>query len=208
MPGRRLPGGSKTQHKPHRRPRAYALRGVMFWGLCERRMSGKWNNGQAYYLCRFPTEYALANRVSHPKNVYLREAEVLGQVDHWLTKLFAPDSIEATLDQLAEQASRLQDPAALARVGAARVRIAEYDAEISQYRASLRAGGDPAVVGPWIAETQAKKVTAQADIRAATGQRHMSRDEIAAVVTAFGELAQVVQEADPADKQTYTPSSS
>ena len=35
-------------------------------------MSGKWNNGQAYYLCRFPTEYALANRVSHPKNVYLK----------------------------------------------------------------------------------------------------------------------------------------
>ena len=32
-------------------------------------MSGKWNNDQAYYLCRFPTEYALANHVSHPKNV-------------------------------------------------------------------------------------------------------------------------------------------
>ena len=54
-------------------------------------MSGKWNNGQAYYLCRFPTEYALANRVSHPKNVYLKEADVLGQVDHWLAELFAPE---------------------------------------------------------------------------------------------------------------------
>ena len=30
---------------------------------------------QAYYLCRFPIEYALANRITHPKNVYLREAD-------------------------------------------------------------------------------------------------------------------------------------
>jgi DNA invertase Pin-like site-specific DNA recombinase len=70
--------GSKTQHKQHSRPRAYPLRGVMLCGLCGRRMSGKWNNGLAYYLCRFPAEYALANRVTHPKNVYLREADVLG----------------------------------------------------------------------------------------------------------------------------------
>ena len=83
---------------------------------------------------------------------------------------------------------------------AARARIAECDAEISQYRASLKAGGDPKVIGPWIAETQAKKVAAQAEIRSASGRRQMNRDEIESVVTAFGELAQMVQEADPADK--------
>jgi hypothetical protein len=59
----------------------YKLRGVMICGLCGRRMSGKWNNDQAYYLCRYPTEYALANRITHPKNVYLREADVLGRVE-------------------------------------------------------------------------------------------------------------------------------
>jgi hypothetical protein len=36
--------GSKTQHKPHNRPRAYALRGVLLCGLCGRKVSGKWNN--------------------------------------------------------------------------------------------------------------------------------------------------------------------
>jgi site-specific DNA recombinase len=30
------------------------------------------------YLCQFPAEYALANRVSHPKNVYLKEADLVG----------------------------------------------------------------------------------------------------------------------------------
>ena len=56
------------------------------------------------------------------------------------------------------------------------------------------------MIGPWIAETQAKKVTAQAEIRTATGRRQLSRDDIAAIVAAFADLAQVVREADPADK--------
>jgi site-specific DNA recombinase len=192
--------GSKTQHRQHGRPRHYALRGVMLCGLCGRRMSGKWNNDQAYYLCRFPIEYALANRITHPKNVYLREADVLGQVDDWLAEMFAPANIDATLDVLAGQAAQLEDLATRDKTEAARARIAEYDAQISRYRASLDAGGDPAVIGPWIAETQARKVTAQAEIRTATGRRQMSRDDTAAIVAALADLAQVVREADPADK--------
>jgi hypothetical protein len=70
----------------------------------------------------------------------------------------------------------------------------------ARYRASLDAGGDPAVIGPWIAETQAKKITAQAEIRTSTGRRQLSQDDIAAIVAAFADLAQVVREADPADK--------
>ena len=104
------------------------------------------------------------------------------------------------VSQLTQQAAQLQDSAALARAEAARTRIAEYDAEIGQYRASLKAGADPAVIGPWIAETQAKKVAAQAEIRTATGRHQMSQDEIAAIVTALGDLARVVSRADPADK--------
>ena len=83
---------------------------------------------------------------------------------------------------------------------AARARIADYDAQMSRYRASIDAGGDPAVIGPWIAETQAKKVAAQAEIRTAAGRTQMSWDDIAAIVSALGELATVVREADPADK--------
>jgi len=192
--------GSKTQHRPHARPRAYALRGVLQCGLCGRKMSGKWNNKQAYYLCRFPAEYALANRVAHPKHVYLREADLLGQVEDWLGELFDPGGIDTTVDQLARQAERLEDPGAHGRAEAAQARITDYDTQLARYRASIDAGGDPAVIGPWIAETQAKKVAAQAEIRTATGRRPMSRDEIEAVVAALGDLARVVQAADPEDK--------
>ena len=192
--------GSKTQHRAHARTRAYALRGVLHCGLCGRKMSGKENHGQTYYLCRFPAEYALANRVDHPKNVYLRESELIGQVEDWLGELFDPGSIEETVTRLAEQAELLQDPAAQARAAAAQARIGDYDGQLAGYRASLDAKADPAVIGPWIAEVQAKKVAAQAEIRAAAGQRRMSREEIEAVVAVFVDLARVVRYADPADK--------
>jgi hypothetical protein len=51
---------------------------------------------------RYPAEYALANRVSHPKNVHLKEADVIGHVDDWLAELFVPDAVNATVTQLTE----------------------------------------------------------------------------------------------------------
>jgi hypothetical protein len=61
------------------------------------------------------------------------------------------------------------------------------------------------VIGPWIAETQAQKVATRAEIRSATGQRRMTRDEIAAIVAALGDLVKVIRDADPADKATRQP---
>jgi hypothetical protein len=73
---------------PHPTRRGYALRGVLFCGYCDRRMQGNWNNQQAYYRCRYPSEYAMTNNVGHPKTVYLREAEVLPDLDAWLATQF------------------------------------------------------------------------------------------------------------------------
>jgi hypothetical protein len=97
-----------------------------------------------------------------------------------LTELFDPDAVDDTVTQLTEQAECLEDPAALARAEVAQARIAEYDAQITRYRAIIDAGGDPTVIGPWIAETWAKKVAAQAEIRAVTGRHRLSKDEIEA----------------------------
>jgi site-specific DNA recombinase len=191
--------GSRTAHKPHRRPRVYALRGVLLCGRCDRRMTGNWNNDQAYYRCRFPSEYALANRVDHPKTVYLREADIINHLDTWLGQTVDPSNLDATLTQLARQAAIGNDHTS-ARSEAARARIAVLDQKIGQYRASLDAGGDPAVIGPWIAETQAQRVVAQTEIRSPIGQRRMTRDDIAAIVAALGDLVQIIREADPADK--------
>ena len=36
-------------------------------------MQGHWINAAPYYRCRFPAEYALASKISYPRNVYLRQ---------------------------------------------------------------------------------------------------------------------------------------
>ncbi|MFI0372046.1 hypothetical protein ACH35V_29635 [Actinomadura sp. 1N219] len=88
-------------------PRPYVFRGCLSCGYCTRKMQGNWNNQQAYYRYRFPTEYAVVNELNHPKVVYLREAEILGDVDGWLATAFTPDRIASVIDMMADQ---LTDP--------------------------------------------------------------------------------------------------
>nr|ASV47098.1 recombinase [uncultured bacterium] len=75
---------------PDRGLRAYALRGLLRCALCNRLMQGAWNNDEAYYRCRIPEEYATANRIAHPRNVYLRERRLQPLLDSWLAASCAP----------------------------------------------------------------------------------------------------------------------
>ena len=54
----------------HRNP--YVFRGLIYCAACDRRMQGQYNHGDAYYRCRFPQEYALANQIPHPRNAHRR----------------------------------------------------------------------------------------------------------------------------------------
>jgi site-specific DNA recombinase len=74
----RLLDQAPAAHKPHRARHPYALRGCVWCGICDRRMQSHWVNDAPYYRCRFPAEYALANRVQHPVNVYWLGRLVLG----------------------------------------------------------------------------------------------------------------------------------
>ena len=58
----------------------------------------------------FPAKYALANRVQHPVNVYLREDQLAGEVDGWLAREFAPHRLRQTIMDLA--AAQLGEPLA------------------------------------------------------------------------------------------------
>ncbi|HZB48003.1 MAG TPA: recombinase family protein, partial [Mycobacteriales bacterium] len=75
---------------PERGLRAYVFRGLLRCGICNRLMQGAWNNDESYYRCRIPEEYATANRISHPRNVYLRERRLQPALDGWLTATCAP----------------------------------------------------------------------------------------------------------------------
>lgn len=64
-------------------------------------MQSHWANGAPYYRCRFPAEYALANHVEHPLNVSMRESVIIGHVDGWLAREFAPHRLAEMIRDLA-----------------------------------------------------------------------------------------------------------
>jgi site-specific DNA recombinase len=101
-------------------------------------MQGHWAKEITYYRCRFPAEDALAHRVQHPLNVCLREDAIIGQVDGWLTREFAPHRLTETIRDLA--AVQLSGPAMRNGDDEIARKVAECDRRLGQYRAALDAG--------------------------------------------------------------------
>jgi site-specific DNA recombinase len=131
-------GRGNKPRMPRATPRAYQLRGLLFCGLCDRRIQGNFNPGLPHCRCRFPSEYALANHVIHPRAVYLRENQVIPSLDAWVAKIFTPVNIETTLDQLAGS-----QPDADSETSADARALADCDRKLVNYRAALEAGTDP-----------------------------------------------------------------
>jgi hypothetical protein len=164
-------------------------------------MQSHWAHEVPYYRCRFPAEYALANRVQHPLNINLRQDEVIGHVDKWLAREFAPHRMKETLRALAE-AHEPEAPRKNKEDGTA-AKIAECDRKLAQYRAALDAGANPATVAAWIAETEAEKATYALVTRRPDAPRprpRMTEQEIRAVVDKLADIARILSEADPNDK--------
>jgi site-specific DNA recombinase len=186
------------KHKPHRSQHPYALRGCVWCGLCDRRMQGHWANQATYYRCRFPADYALANRVEHPLSVAFREDAIIGRIDRWLAKELAPRRIGETIRGLvdAQEATR----ALTQDIEEAKRRMAECDRKLAQYRAALDEGGSAVTIGKWIAETEAERTKCELSMRKVVRTGRMTEAEIQAIVDKLGSVAEVLSNADPLDK--------
>ncbi|GIJ29107.1 putative recombinase [Micromonospora qiuiae] len=191
--------GSGAQQRRRRTRNPYIFRGLIYCAACQRRMQGQYNHGDAYYRCRFPQEYALANKVEHPRNVYLREDALTDPLDAWLATAFSPERLQQTITAMTD-AQLADQPSPLA--AAAHATITACDMKLGQYRAALDAGADPTVVASWIAQTQAERARAEADLQTTQPpeRRRMSQTEIANLVQALGDIITVLHDADPADK--------
>ncbi|BCY07345.1 recombinase family protein [Actinoplanes sp. L3-i22] len=191
-----------TPHQKHRTRHPYVFRGCVYCAACERRMQGQHSNSLVYYRCRFPKEYAIANRVDHPDNVYLREDVVTGPIDAWLASAFSATNLNHTVSALVDA----QAPD-VAEVGAGQVQraIAACDAKLGQYRAALEAGSDPVLVTEWITETQTERSRLERQLAdAAAPTRRMGIAEVRALVESLGDVGAVLRRASPEDKaQVY-----
>jgi site-specific DNA recombinase len=190
------------EHRQRRSRHPYVLRGAVHCAVCDRRMQGQHSHGVPYYRCRFPQEYALANRIDHPRNVIIREDAVLGPLDTWLAGLFAPAQRQQTIAAIAQPATAEQQPIPAA-IHAQQL-IGECDAKVQRYRAALDAGADPAVVTTWISQTQADRARALAQLRehptTTTGPDRLTIEQITTLIDGLGDIVTALAEADPVDK--------
>lgn len=191
----------RVERKPRATARPLALRGLITCAVCNRRMEGSYNHARAHYRCRYPSEYAIVNEVDHPRNVYVREDQILGPLDGWLTRVFDPENLDETLDAL-HAASASTDDADMAKAETARKRLADCDKRLTKYRAALDSGAEPAVVSTWIAEVQAERLAAEVELGRSTGHqnRRLSRDQLTTLVNGLGNLLDVLATAAPEDK--------
>jgi site-specific DNA recombinase len=195
--GLRRTRGSTGQRAPRPTPRPYCLRGLLYCGVCDRRMQGSWNNHAAYYRCVFLSQYAAKNKIDHPRAVYLREDQVLPGLDHWLAGIFHPSELARTVRQLdAAQEVITEDPAQ----EQARRDIADCDAKLRQHRAALEAGADPKIITSWMAETQLRRTAAETRLQPGVARQRLTREQLTSIVTAMRDLTAVLDSAAPADK--------
>ena len=186
-------------HKPHCARHPYQLRGLLLCGYCDRRMQGEWNNQVPYYRCRYPLEYALAGKISHLRNVYVREDAIIPGLDRWLAGKFSPGN----LPQLIEELYQAQDTGDDTGTAASQNKITECDRKLNTHRATLEAlpeGADPSVIASWIAQTQAERAAAQAEIQRASRRTRLTREQIGALIEQTGDVLAALGHADPGAK--------
>lgn len=191
-----VPGVRRARHP-------YVLRSLCHCGLCHRRMQGNWSNDAPYYRCRYPQEYALANRIDHPKSVYVREDEILEVLDEWVAGVFSPERVDETVSVLVR--SQGDDPGREAAEIAARQILADCDHKLGRHRAALEAGVDPQIVKSWIDQVNAQRAAAEAQLHATDHRpRRLTEEEIAAMIHALGDQIAGLRFASPDRKaETY-----
>ena len=94
--------------------------------------------------------------VDHPKFVYLREEQLLSQIDARLACKLDPVAFTSAVREY--EATRPEPKPD----EDAQQEIAAGDAKLRQHRAVLRAGADPVIVTGWMKETQARRAVAEA----------------------------------------------
>jgi DNA invertase Pin-like site-specific DNA recombinase len=186
-----------ASRKPRTTERPYVLRGLLFCGICGRRMGGQHTHGDAYYRCRYPAEYALANEVDHPRTVYVREDDIVCDLDRWLTTVFDPDNLDETCALLA--AASVADDVDAAAIEAARRKLEDCDSRLARYRSALESGADPTIVTQWIAEVQGDRLHAEHAIATASRDA-INVDEVRDRILALGPMGPVLEAAKPVKK--------
>lgn len=158
--------------------------------------------GYVYFRCRYPEEYALANKVKHPRNIFVREHQVTALVDPWLAKVLAPHRIKQTIADI----HGAQEPPTNTAAIRAKAQVADCETKLARHRAALEAGANPVTIAQWMDETEAHLAAARAELRSDEAQRPriLTTQQIDELITALGDLVRVLKDASPEARQVVS----
>jgi site-specific DNA recombinase len=160
------------------------------------------NHGESYYRCRYGAEHAASAQLPHPKTVYLREADLLPQLDGWLASIFDPGHVDHTCRALAEESDVSEHHEI--EVGRLEGAVKDCRTRLDRYRAALDAGTDPHLVAGWIDEVRREQADAE---RRLAELRHvpdrLDAAEIRAAVEHIGGLVPILRAGAPADRAAF-----
>jgi DNA invertase Pin-like site-specific DNA recombinase len=196
--GARRPG---VDRKPRHSKRSYAFSGLLFCGLCDRRMIGSFNNGRNNYRCTYSSEYADAARLAHPRSLYLREDRIVELVDPWVRRAFSPTNLRTTLQAMVDAQIRRRRPAP--RHGRPR-EDHHLPNQTREVPGRTRRRHRPGPRQQWITQVQAEKAVAEAELRRITGRHIMTADEINTLVEAMAGMAAILRKRTPRIKRRST----
>jgi site-specific DNA recombinase len=192
--------GPRRSRSPRASSAPYLLRGRLHCGICGRRMQGNRNHGQVYYRCRAKEAVPGLRDVQHPSTVYVKEGHIVPALDNWILGLLAPTQFEATVDALL--AADRPSLAETAQRQAMTRRVAEQEKRLSQYKAALGAGADPALVVTWLEEAQADLAAARgalAELDEASEDR-LTREDIERLTGDLDAVRRCLEHAAPGQK--------
>jgi site-specific DNA recombinase len=192
-------GAQRSAIRKERTRHPYVLSGLMRCSECDRKMQASWNNGRAYYRCKFPAQYAITAE-QHPKTVYVREQAIVPGLDEWIGSLFAEEHLDATCEALAA-VSDIEPPDNQGRELDLRRRLKECDAKLSKYRELLEVNSEITSAATWIAEVERERRSIERDLGRKPTPRKHTKNEIKALVRQLKDIVGTLANADPEDKR-------
>jgi site-specific DNA recombinase len=184
----------KGTRSPKTTDMPYLLRGLVYCGICERKMQGNRAHGTLRYRCITSQSRALpAYLADHPKALYVREDAVIELLDRWLGGLADPDWLAAPQEP---------EPIIEAQHANLHARLAEIDKATANLITSIEKGTDPALVNPRLNQLRAERETVAHQLAHLRAPDRLSPADIDTLITELGGLPRILGDATPPEKVT------
>lgn len=191
-----LPARRKLERGPKVTKHAYALRGRVRCGYCQRKMEGTQRETRIYYRCAARTIVPGSPLLTeHPKNVYLPEAALLDPLNGWIGHVFSPDQRETTVRQMLGVAGSVQSDTS--RLEAVKRRADDAETRLRRLQQAIEAGASPAALVDAINRAQEERDAAREELARLPAGAAIGRPEIEAMMDSLEVIGRQVNHASP-----------